>query len=333
LPFSRFSGKIKPEMGTKKQTTISCFIIAALIAIAIAMGYKQNHFAQFNTDAANLVAKAEKNIFLTDGLFGESFAPTGSAENYNPDNLYEKIDGKADLYLNNGFTSLQTRRFAEKSSTGNWAEVYFYDMGKPEKAFAVYSTQKRSNSESLNWTQFGYSVSDSIYAVFGNYYVEIFLSSENGKLLSSAESAAKRLSSAVSAGKTDMPLIELFPKENLVADSFKFIPADAFGCSDLKNIFTSKYDIGGREITVFLSTNTPAETYDKYYRFLKDNGGEDLPHNLTIKNCKAVDLFGSAELFFYTDSYFAGVRGEATIENLKPTAENLIKIILNDRQK
>ncbi|MFA6185605.1 MAG: DUF6599 family protein [Phycisphaerae bacterium] len=317
----------------RKQSIASSIVVAALVVIAVTIGFKQNHFVKLNTGDVNTAAKAGKVVFLTDSLFGEGFAPADSIENYNSDNLYEKIDGKADLYLNNGFVSLQTRRFAEKSSSDSWAEAYFYDMGKPENAFAVYSTQKRSDSESLNWTQFGYSVSDSVYVVFGRYYVEIFLSSENEKLLGSAESAAKRISSAVSAGKTDMPMMELFPKENLVADSFKFIPADAFGCSDLKNIFTSEYKIGDKTVTIFLSTNTPAETYDKYYRFLLDNGGEELTHGLTIKNCKAVSLFGSIELFFYTNNYFAGVRGEATIENLRPTAERLIKNISNDGQK
>lgn len=317
-------------MGTKKQTITSCFIIAALVIIAIVIGLKQNHFTQFNVDTPD---NAEKTVFLTDGLFGKGFAPAGDIENYNSDNLYEKIDGKADLYLTNGFISLQTCRFAEKSSPGNWAEVYFYDMGKSENAFAVYSIQKRSDSDSLSWTQFGYSVSDSVYAVFGRYYVEIFLSSDSGELLNSAISAGKQLSSAVSAGKTDMPLMELFPTENLVAGSFKFIPADAFGCSDLKNIFTSEYKTGDKTITVFLSTNAPAETYDKYYRFLLDNGGEELQHNLTIKNCKAVNLFGSVELFFYTDNYFAGVRGETEIENLKSMAEKLSKKIATEMKK
>jgi hypothetical protein len=314
-------------MGTKKQTIISCLIVVALIIIAVAIGFKQNNFTYFN---ANIAAEAEKTAFLIDSLFGEGFASAGNVENYNSDNLYEKIDGKADLYLSNGFLSLQTRRFAESSSSENWAEVYFYDMGKPENAFAVYSTQKRSDSASLNWTQFGYSVSDSVYVVFGRYYVEIFLSSDSGKILSSAVSAAKRISSAVSADKTEMPVMEVFPTENLVADSFKFISADAFGCSDLKNIFTSEYNIDDKTITVFLSTNAPAETYDKYYRFLLDNGGEELPHNLTIKNCKAVNLFGSVELFFYTNNYFAGVRSEAAIENLKPIAEKVFKKISHE---
>jgi len=313
-----------------KQSIISCLIIAALVIIAVAIGFKQNYFTQFNADIADAANETEKAVFLTDSLFGEGFAPAAGVENYNSDNLYEKIDGKADLYLTNGFLSLQTCRFAENSSLENWAEVYFYDMGKPENAFAVYSTQKRSDAASLNWTQFGYSVSDSVYVMFGKYYVEIFLSAEDGKLLNSAESAGKRISSAVSAGKSDMPLMDVFPTENLVADSFKFISADAFGCSDLKNIFTSKYNIGDKTITVFLSTNAPAETYDKYYRFLLDNGGEELAHGLTVKNCKAVNLFGSIELFFYTDKYFAGVRGETEIENLRPIAEKLFKKISND---
>ena len=121
LLFAKFMPeKIKQN---RKQSIASCIVVATLVVVAIAIGFKQNYFTQFDTDSTNITTKTEKAAFLTDSLFGEGFVPAGGIENYNSDNLYEKIDGKADLYLNNGFVSLQTRRFAENSSSENWAEV------------------------------------------------------------------------------------------------------------------------------------------------------------------------------------------------------------------
>jgi hypothetical protein len=57
-----------------------------------------------------------------------------------------------------------------------------------------------------------------------------------------------------------------------------------------------------------------------------DNGGEELPAIAEIKNCKVANFLGNTEIFFYTDTYFAGIRGEAAIEDLKPI---IIKLFEN----
>jgi hypothetical protein len=310
---------------SRRQTIISHSLLILLILIAVAVGLKQQSYQKFVPD----------QTALSDDLFGGNFIAAENIETYNSDNLYEKIDGKADLYLNNGFVSLQCRRFADssaialakadKSSKGRWAEVYLYDMANGENAFAVYSLQKRSESTPLDWAQFGYWTSDSLYAAAGKYYIEIFLSSEDQTLLASAQSAARRISSAISAGRTEIPILNLFPAENLVADSFKFIKADAFGCGDLKNIFTAEYKINGNNVTAYLSKDSAVETYKKYYRFLMDNGAKELQHNLKLPDCKAAELFGTNEIFFTAGNYFAGVRGSAPVDDLEQTAKKLIE--------
>ncbi|MDD5134490.1 MAG: hypothetical protein PHP01_03650 [Phycisphaerae bacterium] len=311
------------------QTIISYGVILIIIGVAAVIGYKQMSFNKTAYDsytgATIKPADDKKSQILGDELFGPDFSPAAPVENYNSANLYEKIDGKADLYLNNGFVSLQCRRFVSKSAKDNWAEVYFYDMAEPQNGFAVYSMQKRSNSAPLSPVQFGYSVSDSVYAAIGKYYIEISLSADDETLLNFASAAARKIASIISPGKTSIPLLDFFPIENLVPDSFKFIPADAFGCSELVNIFSAEYKINNNTITAFITVSNPAETYKKYHRFLIDNGGEELQHGLTIKDCNSVDLFGTIELFSNPNGYFAGVRGPVPIEDLKQVAEKLFE--------
>ncbi len=317
------------------QTIISFFIIILLIFIAVAVGLKQQSYQKSIPD----------QTILSDDLFGTNFTAAENVETYNSDNLYEKIDGKADLYLNNGFVLLQCRRFADssaiafpsavalakeeakadKSKKDSWAEVYLYDMADGENAFAVYSLQKRSESTPLNWAQFGYSTSDSVYTAFSKYYMEILLSSEDKSLLSLSQDAAKKLSSVVAGDKIQIPLLALFPAENLVNDSFKFIKADAFGCSDLENIFTAEYKISGNNITAYLTKNRPADTFAEYYHFLMGNGARELQQDIKLSDAKATELFGTSEIFFVIGDYFAGVRGSATIEDLQKLAEKLIE--------
>jgi hypothetical protein len=281
------------------------------------------------TAAEGRPAGQKSYSLLSEQLFGTDFKPANDVETYNAGNLYEKIDGKADLYLQNEFVSLSCRRYSSKSAEQNWAEVYIYDMTNGENAFAVYSLQKRSETTPLDWAQFGYSASDSVYVAAGKYYIEIFLSSEDNSLLASAQSAAGKIAASVSDNRTKIAILTLFPVENLVNDSFKFIKADAFGCSELESIFTAEYKINGISITAYLSkkkdSQTAGQTVAKYYRFLTDNGAKDLQHNMKLPDLKAVELFGTNELFFSAIDYFAGARGSAPIGNLEQIAAKLME--------
>src|SRR6056297_1728511 len=63
----------------------------------------------------------EKNQEETDsgfsGLTPADFKPMGSMREYNADNLYEKINGKAPLYKERGFERLVTQRFAHRNNS------------------------------------------------------------------------------------------------------------------------------------------------------------------------------------------------------------------------
>ncbi|MEN6386312.1 MAG: DUF6599 family protein [Phycisphaerales bacterium] len=296
---------------SRKQSIVSFFVIIVLISIAVAIGIKQQRYSTEDT-------------VLKTNLFIEKLIPTTDIENYSPSNLYEKIDGKADLYLNNGFVSLQWRRYADTSTPDNWAEIYLFELGNPENAFAVYSMQRRTESSPLDWAQFGYATSDAIYAAAGKYYIEAPISSDDSALLNTASAAVKNLISSLSAGKAEIPYINLFPKENLQTQTFKFISADAFG-SDLKNVFAADYKINEKTITAYITKDATGEIFDSYSKFLTDNGGTELKIDSKIPQCKAVDLFGTTEIVFRSGQYFAGVRGTAPINDFKQTAEKLFE--------
>ncbi len=77
---------------------------------------------------------------------GSAIAPFSLPERFGPDTLYEKINGRADLYLSSGFASLKTQRFSMDKTAGAWVEVFVYDMATPENAFSVFSMQRREDA-------------------------------------------------------------------------------------------------------------------------------------------------------------------------------------------
>jgi hypothetical protein len=61
---------------------------------------------------------------------------------YRPDDLYEYIDGNADLFLSYGFVQVTVGDYAPTDGSEGWITVDVYDMGAPLHAFGVYRAER-----------------------------------------------------------------------------------------------------------------------------------------------------------------------------------------------
>ncbi len=267
-------------------------------------------------------------------LKSSSIAPAGfqamsEAEVYNSETLYEKINGKAPLYLESGFKELATRRLASINNPDLWTEVYVYDMGNIRNSFSVYSVQKRAESQKFTAMQFAYKTSNALYFVHGEYYIEIIGSSESEELFAATEETAQKIQANLAVSDTEIAELKMFPQENLIPDSFKLYAVSAFGFEGLTDTFTAKYKFGGESVTAFLSKRDNAkkaeQIAERYRDFLIENGAAvKETNNKTLKG-KVMDLFGTTEIVFTVGPFSAGVH-EA--EN-QQTAEKLAEMLIN----
>jgi hypothetical protein len=66
---------------------------------------------------------------------------------FGPENLYEEIDGEAELFLPYGMKQLTVGIVAERSAPGDEVRVELYRMGSPRDAFGVYSQHRYPDQE------------------------------------------------------------------------------------------------------------------------------------------------------------------------------------------
>jgi hypothetical protein len=258
------------------------------------------------------------------------FETLSKAESYNADNLYEKIDGKAPLYLEAGFKELITQRFASKSDPNLWMELYIYDMGNIRNVFGVYSEQRREGAEAFATIPFAYKTSNALYFMHGKYYIEIVGSSESGELFKViAELAQKAKTNLAIDYNTSIAELAFFPQENLVPDSFKLFVVNAFGCDKLTNIFTARYKIENETVTAFIGKRADSKEAEamaeSYRKFLTENGAVTKNTDNKTPAGKVMDLYGATEIVFTVGPFVAGVH-EA--EN-QQTAEKLAEVLIN----
>ncbi len=313
------------------ESVISICLLGVLLVIGLGIIIKQSYYyssksgIEAATGQKSGTGEKEKEILLA--LKPVGFEGSAKVATYNNANLYEKIDGKADQYIEAGFVNLFTRMFTNNGGKTPQMELYLYDMGNAKNAFSIYSMQRRPGVESAAGLKFGYKTSNALYFAYGKYYAECVGFSGSGELLKSMAQIANDIQANLPVDNEEIPELTIFPKQGLVPDSFKLYTTNAFGFEGLTDTFTAGYSIDGQVITAFLSKrSTPAEAADvfaKYHKFLLENGGRDI--SIDNSQIKYVELGGSMEIIFSQGLFVGGIH---EVDN-KQLNEKLEKMVLN----
>ncbi len=310
------------------ESVVSFSVLAVLIIITITILLTQSDY-----DMARFGVGATVSTSGIDTISISSLNPANyeklSEEIYLAENLYEKINGKAPLYIEAGFVKLSTARFVNKADDSLWMELFIFDMAGIKNAFSVYSVQRRPGVELLPNMQFGYRTADAPYFVHGKYYVEFIASSKSNDLFKAMMDTTQKIQTNLPIDvDAEIPELSYFPQENLVTGSHKLYLDSAFGFEKLTDTFTAQYRMGDDTVTAFLSKRSSAadaaSLFESYYKFLIENGGKEVSQDNKLK-VKYIDFYGTLEIVTVTDKFVFGIH-EA--ENPK-LASKVEKMILN----
>jgi len=314
-----------PTRTSKTETLISFGLLVALIIIAVGILLSQFHYdrQKFSPLVAAASDTLETDESIDTALPGEvpviiellpdGYTPLTPLEIYDADTLYEKINGKADLYLNSNFGQLYCRRFSRTGQPELWLEIFIYRMADSQDAFAVYSQQRRTQGIALSFTRFAYQTKDAVFLAAGNYYLEIKGSTLSELLLEGMIALADNFARDIPVDSQLQSNLALFPSKNLVADSFCFYRGNTFGFEGLTDTFTAQYELDGEVITVFfsrcLNPEKAKQKAQQYYDFLIANDGSDITDSQpsSIPGARAVDFYGTIEIVYSHTVYMAGV--------------------------
>jgi hypothetical protein len=292
--------------------------LACLLAIAVGLVWTQSRFnpavvnflqgeAARAKGLAAATATAEPILPLPEGL-----SPLTPAERFDRETLSDKIDGKAELYLSAGFVRLDCQRVALASQPDLWVEAFIYDMGSFENAYAVFSTQRRTDAITMDFAEFAYRAENAFFFVHGPFYIEMIASGTDDRLRTSLEAMARAFILSRPVVQAAIAERGLFPETGLAETSIRLIPADAFGVAGLDRVFTATYRTSaGAELTAFLSRRAdPQEATalsGAYVEFLKAYGGEVKASDEPVPGAAVVAILDMYEVVFSLGPFLAGV--------------------------
>ncbi len=322
------------RMVSNIETRVGYGILLILVIIATVMLLEQSRYnsaiikpAAFQADSPTLTSSPTSSSLNMSQYAPNGLSPLSPAESFGPENLSDKINGKAELYLSAGFVALSTQRFTLREEPGVWLEAFVYDMGSIKNSFAVYSLQRRFEAKNLDLSEFAYGTENALYFAHGPYYVELISSVARQEMTELMRSYGENFVRRTAVSHDVIHELALFPSKYLVQGSTSLLPSDGFGFERFDSIFTAQYIISDTELTAFLSRRQSqaeaAELVETYTSFLVANGGTQVESSLKIPGAKLVQIMDTFELFFRHANMLAGVH---SAEN-KITAEELASML------
>jgi hypothetical protein len=160
---------------------------------------------------------------------------------YGPDDLYEYINGNADLFVSYGFLRVAVGDYVFRDASEGWVTVDVYDMGAPLHAFGIYRAERAEGVEPLAVGAEGYSSAGLLAFWQGRYYVKVLM------IDGDAAGAARALAEKTAAGiceKAGMPAeLARLAADGRVPGSERYVKTSALGHRFLVEVLSANYSL------------------------------------------------------------------------------------------
>ena len=211
------------------------------------------------------------NTCLIDSIKISDWKLSEKPYQFDPQNLYEYMNGAADSFIANGFVSLQGARYYSKSNPNDSIIVDIYDMGKKLNAFGIFQSKRGEQARSLKIGTATFETNGYLAFYKDKYFVEIlsFVKSETWKMHHRviAYKVAEKIQ-----GDTSPPWqLSLFPELGRIKGSERYVKEGILGHGFLDWGIICKYIVEGERFSVFLSFLPLRENAMKAFEQYKDS--------------------------------------------------------------
>ncbi len=180
-----------------------------------------------------------------------AWAQSEDSQTYFPENLFEFINGAAEIYLSYDFNELIVAQYQKKGAESSMA-VEIYDMSSPTNSFGIYSAERYPENPFIPIGVQGYMEEGSLNFLVGRYYVKLLCFDCEDESERTLKGFAERIVKRVDDKGGFPGLLAAFPDEGLVANTEKFILNNFMGYGFLHSGFMADYQLGDQAFDCFV---------------------------------------------------------------------------------
>jgi hypothetical protein len=257
---------------------LSIYALFFLVAVSCKAGPAAQEMISQKNDGA---AEEEAMRLLPSAEETGDWQPTGNAESFSGEQLFDHIDGGADIYFEYGFATLITQQY-KKDDKAVSVEVYLMD--DPAAAYGIYSYNRHP---SLSPVEVGSDATIHPNGLFfwqDKYYVDIRQMGAATILPDEFMALAKAISRKIGVTAERPSVMKRLPKGSMVPHSDVFARGklainnqvfiaeeDLFGLGKGEVAAIARYKIDQPEFSLVIAEYKSAETCENAFRRFRDH--------------------------------------------------------------
>ena len=195
-----------------------------------------------------------------------------SKEIFDSENLFDRINGAAPLFIENGFKEMTACDYTKGE---DYITIQIYRHSTPEDAFGMYSSERSTDLSFYKIGGEGHGDNGSFYFFSGSLYVKIRSSAENDETGEAIRKIAGALAAKAVPDASYPNIIKSFPEENKVPYTEAYITANYIGHKFLNKVFICQYTKDGLNYQLFVidaeTSDATKEILKKYFTFTEQS--------------------------------------------------------------
>ncbi|MBW2221850.1 MAG: hypothetical protein JRF22_04905 [Deltaproteobacteria bacterium] len=216
----------------------------------------------------------EKLLPQSPGVVGWQLV--GNYYHYLPNNLYNYINGAADLFVSYGFVKLAGAEYAPRAGEQENAIIDIYDMGNKLNAFGVFQSKRDPESKSFKIGTGAFGSEKYIFFYKDRFYIEVqaYLSASKDKDI--PLKLARKVAGGISGDCTPPSELNYLPEAGRVPGSEIYITGGILGHAFLDKGMMGDYRLDDEVVKAFVAFYPSGEqavvALNRYKDFLKKAG-------------------------------------------------------------
>ena len=170
------------------------------------------------------------------GLAPEGWELYDEVLRFTAENLYEKINGRAEFYLAYDMIEMTFAGYENSHDDGQFIDISVYDMGTSTHAFGVFSTERSHEASPLELGRGAYRSGANYYIWKGQYYIQIVSSDTTDELQRIGKDVAQKTTGLVSDSGDPVWGLNALPEKDRVPGSERYFLVDAMA-SKRRSVF------------------------------------------------------------------------------------------------
>ena len=227
---------------------------------------------------ASAAAPAAITSLLPSPGFSEGWITDGKKETFGPENLYQHIDGEAELFMPYGFEALAFSLYVTAKDPNTALAVDIYRMRSPLDAYGIYSNYRNPDAGIVNVGAEGFAGDTQLMFYQDRYFVEITASGTGTPDRKVFEACARAIAGKLPGPAVKPEEITLLNAPQVAVRTEKYIAESVLGYAFFKKGLTAEASVNGKTAKAFVVlSDSPAAAgiaFDGYIAYLKKAGVE-----------------------------------------------------------